>query len=144
MRKTSLKTRIMSIVAAAVMTCSVAAVSMASASAASVDTRSVGMANKTYTGFGVTSSIESKEGSYLAAWVWDENGNGEFVKANYHHYGSKIDFGFCGNYVGAIFVRVKGYAEPNWNNGSIMAQSRNYSVNELKEYNHVATLHLGI
>ena len=37
MKKTSLKTRIMSIVAAAVMACSTAAVSMASASAASVD-----------------------------------------------------------------------------------------------------------
>ena len=129
MKKTSIKTRIMGLVAAAVMTCSVAAVSMASASAATVDTQTVG-ASAVYGNASFFSSVESKFGSYISLWVWDENGNGTFLKPEYHTEGFPY-FYIKGSYVGAKFVRVKGYTEPNWNDGSIMAKSRDYDIYEV-------------
>ena len=127
--KTSFKTRIMSLVAAAVMTCSVAAVSMASASAATADTtQSVGYHVSGDVHY--TTNVESKFGSYIALYVWNNEGTTQWIKPRHAVQGGDF-FHVSGDFTGAKFVRVKGYREPNWNDDSIMATSRDYSINEV-------------
>jgi len=139
MKKTSLKTRIMSIVAAAVMACSTAAVSMASASAASVDsTVAVAQAKKSSSNIYFKTNVHSVYGSYICLYVWDNNGHNAWVKPSegYGAMGMKYfevpnDY----NWVGGIFANIKGYTEPGWNNGSIMAQTKDYDYSYLQHNN---------
>ena len=108
MKKTSIKTRIMSIVAAAVMACSTAAVSMATASAATADA-SVATANYTNKFIQVYVSDEwLQDGARVAAYFYNEaNNQKEWKNLTQYRPGSKTQgVTVPGDYTHVIFVRL--------------------------------------
>jgi len=133
MKKITMKTRIMSLVAAAVMTCSVAAVSMVSASAATVDTQSVGALKTGTVRFTFVKPWPDKGTvpSDIKLCVWDENGDCNFINS----YWSNIDwprFDLVNvDCVKAAFVRVKQDRIASWDDDSIVAYTRTYDIDEI-------------
>ena len=115
--KTSLKKRIISIAAAAVMTLSMATVGMASASAATVDnTQTVGAYNQNITiRVNLPKEWKRYDASFAAYFFNEVTGEYTWAKINTGYRGYYYA-SVSGDYTHVIFVRFPAGAEYRWEN----------------------------